>query len=68
MKTTLSQLIHDCVKGIDNQEFSKLREEFKPGNTAKWQEKNQLALNALEERLNEMIDARVAKALEGIKP
>lgn len=67
-KPTLSQLIRECVKGLEHQEYCQLREEIYPGKAAKWAEKNQLALNCLEERFQSMIDERITQILKELRP
>jgi len=64
METTLAELIRNCVKGLGAQEHCSFREELNPGRTAVWVEKNQLALNALEERFQELIEAKVNQMLK----
>lgn len=65
MKTTLTELIKDSIQCLNYQK--KIDNLDDPGfSLTVAKEEFQLATNALEERINEMIDARIQEALKNL--
>lgn len=64
METSLSLLVREC---LDAQKDKELFEDA-GDNSNEVADRLQLAENALEERLNELIDSRIAKALANFNP